>query len=233
MAHLHIEQWGDGDRTAVLVHGITADTNSWWRTAPELVRRGYRVVAVDLPGHGRSPRWDAYGLDTMTDAIAEALPERPDLALGHSLGALLLAGALDRLRPRRVVHVDPAWAAPPDEATAKAMTDALRVQKDWSEERIQASLARWEPRAREHKSTALRRWDPATLDAFDGFGGYDPPAPQVPSLIVLADPSHNVPPPWARKLSERGFTVRAVPDTGHVVHNEDFAGFWTVLEEWL
>lgn len=233
MAQLHIEQWGDGDRTAVLVHGITADTNSWWRTAPELVRQGYRVVAVDLPGHGRSPRSAAYDLDAMTDAVAEALPERPDLAVGHSLGALLLAGALPRLRPRRVVYVDPAWAAPPDEATAKAMTDALRAQKDWNSERIRVSLPRWELPAQKHKLTALRRWDPATLDAFDGFAGYDPPAPEEPSLIVLADPSRNVPPPWAGRLSARGFVVRVVPDTGHVVHNEDFDGFWAVLREWL
>ncbi|OLZ60611.1 alpha/beta hydrolase [Streptomyces sp. IMTB 2501] len=233
MAELHIEQWGSGERTAVLVHGITADSQSWWRTAPELVREGYRVVAVDLPGHGRSPRSDGYSLRSMTDAIGGALPERPALAVGHSLGALLLAGMLPRLQPERVVHVDPAWAAPPDEATAKTYADALLAQKDWSLEQIRVSLPRWEARAQEHKFTALQRWDPATLDAFDGFGGYDPPAPERPSLIVLADPSFNIPPRRAGELRERGFTVRVVPDTGHVVHNEDFDGFWAVLKEWL
>lgn len=233
MARLHIEEWGGGERTAVLVHGITADSQSWWRTAPELVRHGYRVVAVDLPGHGRSPRSAAYSLASLTDALAEALPERPALAVGHSLGGLLLARLVPLLRPERVVHVDPAWAAPPDEATASAYADALRAQKDWSLEQIRASLPRWAAQAHEHKLTALRAWDPATLDAFDGFTGYDPPAPDRPSLIVLADPSFNIPPDRAQELRDRGFEVRTVADTGHVVHNDDFDGFWTALKDWV
>lgn len=232
MSRLHVEQWGDGDRVAVLLHGITADSGSWWRTGPELAREGYRVVAVDLPGHGHSPRWDEYAVEGLTDAVAEALPSRPALAVGHSFGALLLARALPRLRPERVVYVDPAWAAPPNEATAQAMSEALRVQKDWDLQRIRQALPKWEAQAHEQKLTALGNWDPATLAAFDGFAGYDPGAPAEPTMIILADPSLNIPPGWARALSARGFTVRVVPEAGHVVHNEDFDGFWAALKEW-
>nr|BFE86321.1 hypothetical protein GCM10020093_089220 [Planobispora longispora] len=49
-------EWGSGDRVAVLIHGIMASSRCWWRVGPALAERGYRVVAVDLPGHGGSPR---------------------------------------------------------------------------------------------------------------------------------------------------------------------------------
>ncbi|MFV0126949.1 alpha/beta fold hydrolase [Streptomyces sp. HMX112] len=230
MTQLHVEQWGSGDRTAVLVHGITADSSSWWRTGPELAGRGFHVLAPDLPGHGRSPRWETYSLDAMTDALVEALPQRPALAVGHSLGALLLARACERLEPGRVVYVDPAWAAPP--ADGGAMARALRAQKDWDMERITAALPRWEPEARRYKRAALDRWDPGTVSSFEGFAGYEPPSPTAPALLVLADPSHNIPPRRAERLRGEGFEVRTVPGTGHVVHNEDFDGFKAALKGW-
>ncbi|MEV2226577.1 alpha/beta fold hydrolase, partial [Nocardia vinacea] len=54
MADLHMRQWGEGNRVAVLVHGMTTDSGSWWRLGPVLAERGYRVLAPDLPGHGCS-----------------------------------------------------------------------------------------------------------------------------------------------------------------------------------
>jgi pimeloyl-ACP methyl ester carboxylesterase len=71
---LATHSWGDGvglgDRSgsggasgsgadrplALLIHGVTSSSLTWWRVAPELVRQGYRVLAVDLRGHGASPR---------------------------------------------------------------------------------------------------------------------------------------------------------------------------------
>jgi len=41
---------------ALLIHGVTSSSRTWWRLAPELVRQGFRVLAVDLRGHGASPR---------------------------------------------------------------------------------------------------------------------------------------------------------------------------------
>jgi len=40
---------------ALLIHGVTSSSRTWWRLAPELVRQGFRVLAVDLRGHGASP----------------------------------------------------------------------------------------------------------------------------------------------------------------------------------
>src|SRR5690606_12674595 len=41
--------------TVLLVHGWEDDHLSWAPLADRLVRDGYRVLALDLPGHGRSP----------------------------------------------------------------------------------------------------------------------------------------------------------------------------------
>lgn len=53
---LHTTTWGSGDRIALLVHGLMADHRTWRRVGPALSERGYRVVAVDLRGHGASGR---------------------------------------------------------------------------------------------------------------------------------------------------------------------------------
>jgi pimeloyl-ACP methyl ester carboxylesterase len=60
VALLATRAWGDGADPsrplAVLVHGVTSSSRSWWRVGPALAERGFRVLAVDLRGHGASPR---------------------------------------------------------------------------------------------------------------------------------------------------------------------------------
>lgn len=47
--------WGDEDaRPIICVHGLTGNGRDFDIIAPELVKDGYRVIAVDLPGRGRS-----------------------------------------------------------------------------------------------------------------------------------------------------------------------------------
>ncbi|MCX4093979.1 alpha/beta fold hydrolase [Nocardia sp. alder85J] len=228
MADLNIREWGDGERTAVLIHGLTAASTSWWRVGPELAARGYHVYAPDLPGHGDSLRWTDYRLDTVADAVAAAIPPAPQLVLGHSLGGLVLATVVDRVRPERVVYEDPAWSP-----GHPAIAEAFRAQRNWTLEQIAVANPRWSPDLHRLKLDALAHWDPGTLAIVDGFPGYDPKPPTVPALLLLADPSLTVAPERATELATRGFEVRAVPDTGHVVHNEDFDGFLAGLDGWL
>jgi pimeloyl-ACP methyl ester carboxylesterase len=59
----------EGATPIVLVHGWGIHSFLWRRTLPALIGAGYRVIAVDLPGHGLSDRPDApgsYSLDTLT-----------------------------------------------------------------------------------------------------------------------------------------------------------------------
>src|SRR5215831_11292952 len=90
---LNVREWGTGDRFAVLIHGITSDSTGWRRLGPDLAGRGYHVLAPDLRGHGLSPRGD-YSPEAWADDVVESLPARPELALGHSLGGIVLALAV-------------------------------------------------------------------------------------------------------------------------------------------
>lgn len=104
--------WGSGPRTAVLVHGIMTDSRTWNRVAPAVADRGYRVIAVDLRGHGASGHGENYTPAVLAADLLETLPPAPDLAIGHSLGSAALLTALPRLRCARAIHCDPAWVKP-------------------------------------------------------------------------------------------------------------------------
>jgi magnesium chelatase accessory protein len=90
----HVQVMGEGP-VALLIHGTGAATHSWRGLAPLLAER-FEVIAPDLPGHGFSeaPLRRGLSLDFMTDAVVrllERLGKRPDLVVGHSAGAAVLA----------------------------------------------------------------------------------------------------------------------------------------------
>jgi pimeloyl-ACP methyl ester carboxylesterase len=109
----------------VLLHGL-GDSGDCW---PDAVRRwspAWRVVGVDLLGHGRSPRFTPeqlaspdpmeamYAAAEATVARSVAASSGPVLLVGHSMGAGI-AGALASRRPdlvRAVVLEEPAWRDP-------------------------------------------------------------------------------------------------------------------------
>ncbi|WP_019926108.1 alpha/beta fold hydrolase [Nocardia sp. BMG111209] len=225
---LHIREWGAGDRTAVLVHGMTTDSGSWWALGPVLARRGYRVLAPDLPGHGRSPRGD-YTLRSMGDALVAAIPAQPELAVGHSLGGLVLAAGVERIRPARAVYVDPPWGVPP----GAEVGEFLRAQQGWTVEELAAFHFRWQPEAVREKYAALARWDPESLVTAADFPGHRPVPPPVPSLVVAADEQPMIHPALAEHLRADGYEVRVAPGTGHVVHNDSLDTFLATAEGWL
>jgi pimeloyl-ACP methyl ester carboxylesterase len=50
------DDYGTGDRPLVLIHGLLMNRRMYDRLAPEMAKRGNRVIAIDLLGHGRSDR---------------------------------------------------------------------------------------------------------------------------------------------------------------------------------
>jgi pimeloyl-ACP methyl ester carboxylesterase len=90
---LHYLEEGQGPAT-VLVHGLGGFAESWRHNVPELARHG-RVIALDLPGFGRSgkPR-RAYTLDFLAQALdrfLRALGVDTVRLVGHSLGGAVAA----------------------------------------------------------------------------------------------------------------------------------------------
>src|SRR5918996_6610029 len=47
---------GAGDRAIVLIHGLLMNRRMYDGLAPEMAERGYRVITIDLLGHGSSDR---------------------------------------------------------------------------------------------------------------------------------------------------------------------------------
>jgi|SRR5690625_1860303 len=109
--------------TIILIHGVCHRAHAWDPVVPLLAER-YRVVAVDLPGHGRSPDLPAEG-DVLEHTVAELVElletvvpdgERPHIA-GNSLGGFLAlelgargyASSVTALSPAGFFDSDAEW----------------------------------------------------------------------------------------------------------------------------
>ena len=92
--HWHVQEMGQGP-TIVLVHGTGAATHSWRDLAP-LLARDFRVVAMDLPGHGFTDKPKALrrlSLPAMARGLGQlldVLDVAPAIVAGHSAGAAIL-----------------------------------------------------------------------------------------------------------------------------------------------
>src|ERR687891_2527176 len=70
--------WGGAERRALLLHGSTSSSATWWRSGPALAEAGWRVKAPDLLSHGASPRADrALTPEVAAAALAAELADRP------------------------------------------------------------------------------------------------------------------------------------------------------------
>jgi pimeloyl-ACP methyl ester carboxylesterase len=110
----------------VLIHGITATHRYWKQNVAHLAERR-RVLALDLPGFGRSEKPDAdYSLDFFVRAVIDFLDTkniRRASLIGNSLGGLIaMATAIDHpKRVERLVLVDPAVQRMPFGAFSRVM----------------------------------------------------------------------------------------------------------------
>lgn len=105
---------GAGDRAVVFVHGLGGCWQNWLENIPALAAAGYRVIAPDLPGFGRS-QMPAHpisitGFAATVDALCGALGLGAVALVGNSMGGFTSAEAAIRHpdRVERLVLVDAA-----------------------------------------------------------------------------------------------------------------------------
>ena len=86
---IYYKDWGKG-QPVVFCHGWPLTADAWDAQMLFLGRKGYRVIAHDRRGNGRSSQpWDGNNMDTYADDLAElmnALDLHDAVLVGHSTG---------------------------------------------------------------------------------------------------------------------------------------------------
>jgi pimeloyl-ACP methyl ester carboxylesterase len=160
-ASIAYRAWGQrGQGGIVLVHGGAAHAR-WWDHIAPLLARGWRVVALDLSGHGDSGRRDSYSLDTwareVLAVVADAGTSASSVVIGHSMGGLVTL-RLASLAGSRI-------------AGAVAIDSPVR------------DLTPEDRAARQHRAFGPLRVYPTRQDAIARFH----PVPDQPTLAYVAD----------------------------------------------
>jgi pimeloyl-ACP methyl ester carboxylesterase len=130
--HFHVEDEGEG-APVVLLHGFPDTSRLWLRQVEALVGAGYRAIAPDLRGRGRSERpadVADYALPLIVRDVAgimDALGIERAHVVGHDWGAAVawLLAALEPARVERLVAISVGFPG----ATGKPDLEAL--QKGW------------------------------------------------------------------------------------------------------
>ncbi len=250
---LAIRAWGEeGSPLAVLVHGVTASSRTWWRVGPWLASRGLHAVAVDLRGHGGSPRiTEDLGLEDLAEDLYETISglpgERVDVLLAHSLGALVALELCQRrgdLVGRLVLEEPPGSESTDFEEIARGVdADAVRAREApeafereqlaenplWSEEDSAANAESMRECDAGPVTAMLRKSLRYDLEELVGSG-------EVPALLILGNEARGSALPEPERTSIAGALSHGrteVFDAGHGVHRDDYEGYIRLLEDWL
>jgi non-heme chloroperoxidase len=113
---IYFKDWGTG-QPVVFSHGWPLSSDAWEDQMMFLAERGYRCIAHDRRGHGRSSQpWEGNEMDTYADdlaALTEALDLRDAIHVGHSTGGGEVARYIGRHGTKRVAKAVLIGAVPP------------------------------------------------------------------------------------------------------------------------
>ncbi len=96
---LYTKVWGEG-RPIVLIHGWPLSADSWDDVAMPLAEAGFKTIAYDRRGFGRSDQpWEGYDYDTLSDDLADVIQElalTDATIIGFSMGGGEVARYMSR-----------------------------------------------------------------------------------------------------------------------------------------
>ncbi|MFN7051546.1 MAG: alpha/beta fold hydrolase, partial [Gemmobacter sp.] len=231
---LHVSRRGGAGIPLLLIHGFTADSQSW---APLEKALGPRrpLIRMDLPGHGKSPKRRIGSFAELARMMVEAFDEATrDVAqvhvIGHSLGGAL-ALALADIRARRVASLSllaSAGLGPEIDAVAlQGITRATRPESlaPWlrrltaTPDAISDDYARAAMAARRDPALRAAQGDMAQALFADGVQTFDLRAAlarlDLPAQILWGRQDHIL--PQRHALAADGeFAIHLLAGAGHV-----------------
>jgi non-heme chloroperoxidase len=111
-----LKDWGTG-QPIVFSHGWPLTADAWDAQMLFFGQRGFRVIAHDRRGHGRSSQtWDGNDMDTFADdlsSVFESLDLKNAILIGHSMGGGEVTRYLGRHGSKRVAKAVLIAAVPP------------------------------------------------------------------------------------------------------------------------
>lgn len=230
--NLRYRQAGEGP-PLVLVHGLGCSTDYWVRNGAWIAAAGYRVLAPDLPGFGRTDGPRA-GLSIVQQAyavsvFAEAMRLGPAAYLGHSLSCQTVL-ELACTEPARVSAL--ILAAPTgDRRKKRLLREAIGFLRDIPREPpslvpiivdayLRAGPFRW-----------TRTWLAGKRhDAFDAARGVEAPA-----MVMVGERDPVVPTHFAGAIAETigGARLRIIPNAAHALIYDEAEGFNGAVVDFL
>lgn len=218
---LHVEDSGGDGRPVVLIHGWPLSAESWKAQVGPLKEAGYRVVAYDRRGFGRSEKpGGGFDYDTLAADLAGVLEDldlRDVTLVGFSMGGGEVARYVANHGEDRLHSVVFAAAVPPyllktadnpdgplTEDKAKEMEDGLKADRaaffdQFTREffSAQGRLKVSEPQRQEAIALAEQSDQQAALGCMEAFGTTDfrddLEKVSVPTLVLHGDSDATVP----------------------------------------
>lgn len=239
--HIVYEVHGKGSLALVFVHGWSCN-RSYWAGQLEPFSRTFKVVAIDLAGHGDSglgrKRWtiQSYGGDVA--AVVKKLGLKRVILIGHSMGGDVIPEAALRL-PHRVVGL--IW-----------VDTYKKLGAGRSPEEVEAFAAKFRANFAETTRNFVRgmfvsKSDPALVERVALAMSSAPPSVALPSLesafsysremprtlerlhlpVIAINPDNS--PTDVASLEHYGVQVISMPGVGHFAMMEDPARFNALL----
>lgn len=226
--------------TVVFVHGAASDHSAWALQSRYIAHHGWNVLAIDLPGHGRSGGAPLASVEAISDwipAVLDAAGVHDAALVGHSLGSLavLAAGARHPDRITKVALVGPAAPMPVADAllaAAKANDHvAYELINGWSYSAGRQLGGNQVPgvwmtgnsmRLMERARPGVLHADLVACHAY--AGGVDAAAKlRCPALLILGARDIMAPPKNAHALiaALRDGRVVTLPECGHALMAEE------------
>ncbi len=225
--------------SVVFIHGAGADHSAWVLQTRYFAHHGRNVLAIDLPGHGRSegPAIDTIaGLADWLMALLDAAGIEKAAVVGHSLGSMVALEAAARV-PERVWAIALLGTAIPM-AVGEGLLAAAKANDPAAFDMItiwghgaEAQIGRHKVPGLWMTGNALRlleRSQPGVLhndlkacnDYQDGMAAAAKVA--CPALLLLGDSDRMTPPQAARSLAEAiaGSETVVLPRCGHMMSVE-------------